>query len=102
PSSTIHISTLTLNDALPILYHWFLPGKGGKKEMVVDRDTKIDEVAAELKNRIDRGEYAAGQRLPSEREIADELNVSRATVRGALDRKSTRLNSSHEWISYAV
>ncbi len=54
--------------------------------MVVDRDTKIDEVAAELKNRIDRGEYAAGQRLPSEREIADELNVSRATVRGALLR----------------
>ncbi len=54
--------------------------------MVVDKDTKIDEVAAELKNRIDRGEYAAGQRLPSEREIADELNVSRATVRGALLR----------------
>src|SRR5207247_10725024 len=23
-------------------------------------------------------------------------------LRGALDRKSTRLNSSHEWISYAV
>ena len=33
--------------------------------MVVDKDTKIDEVAAELKKRIDRGEYAAGQRLPS-------------------------------------
>ena len=54
--------------------------------MVVDKDTKIDEVAAELKSRIDRGEYAAGQRLPSEREITDELNVSRATVRGALLR----------------
>src|SRR5438105_11400139 len=25
-----------------------------------------------------------------------------ASVRGAADRKSTRLNSSHEWISYAV
>src|SRR5258708_34042972 len=54
--------------------------------MVVDKDTKIDEVAAELKHRIDRGEYAAGQRLPSEREITDELQVSRATVRGALLR----------------
>jgi GntR family transcriptional regulator, N-acetylglucosamine utilization regulator len=54
--------------------------------MVVNKDTKIDEVAAELKNRIDRGEYAAGQRLPSEREIAEEINVSRATVRGALLR----------------
>src|SRR5207247_9704905 len=34
-------------------------------------------------------------------------NVSRPVVEalahaGALDRKSTRLNSSHEWISYAV
>jgi GntR family transcriptional regulator len=54
--------------------------------MVVDKDTKIDEVAAELKHRIDRGAYAAGQRLPSEREITDELQVSRATVRGALLR----------------
>src|SRR6266566_4287829 len=72
-----------------LVYHWFLPGKGGKKEMVVDKDTKIDEVAAELKSRIDRGEYPAGQRLPSEREITDELNVSRATVRGALLRLQT-------------
>jgi GntR family transcriptional regulator len=54
--------------------------------MVLDKDTKIDEVAAELKHRIDRGDYAAGQRLPSEREITDELQVSRATVRGALLR----------------
>jgi len=54
--------------------------------MVIDKDTKIDEVAAELKHRIDRGAYAAGQRLPSEREITDELHVSRATVRGALLR----------------
>lgn len=54
--------------------------------MIIDKDTKIDEVATELKNRIDRGEYPAGHRLPSEREITDELNVSRATVRGALLR----------------
>src|SRR5437016_2372403 len=57
-----------------------------KKRMIEDKDTKIDEVAAELKNRIDRGEYAAGQRLPSEREITEELNVSRATIRAALLR----------------
>jgi len=54
--------------------------------MVVDKDTKIDEVVAELTNRINRGEYAAGQRLPSEREITEELNISRATVRAALLR----------------
>ncbi len=54
--------------------------------MVVEKDTKIDEVAAVLTDRIERGEYPAGQRLPSEREITDELQVSRATVRGALLR----------------
>jgi|SRR5947209_2461834 len=54
--------------------------------MAVDKDTKIDEVAAALKDRIERGAYAAGQRLPSEREITDEFNISRATVRGALLR----------------
>ncbi len=51
-----------------------------------DKDTKIDEVASELQKRIGRGEYAAGQQLPSEREITEELDVSRATVRAALQR----------------
>lgn len=54
--------------------------------MTTEKDTKIDEVAAELKSRIELGEFAAGQRLSSEREIAEELKVSRATVRGALLR----------------
>ena len=54
--------------------------------MIEDTDTKIDETATELKQRIDRGIYTAGQRLPSEREIAEELHISRATVRGALLR----------------
>jgi GntR family transcriptional regulator len=54
--------------------------------MSEERDSKTDEVAIELKKRINQGVYAAGQRLPSEREITEELNVSRATVRGALSR----------------
>src|SRR5207247_10455288 len=33
---------------------------------------------------------------------ADELDGSRVDPRQVGDRKSTRLNSSHEWISYAV
>src|SRR5947199_9674034 len=73
----------------PLWYIWYISGsyqKKGEQFMIVDKDTKIDEVASELKSRINRGEYAAGQRLPSEREITDELNVSRATVRGALLR----------------
>jgi GntR family transcriptional regulator len=54
--------------------------------MVIERDTKIDEIAAALRDRIERGVYAAGQRLPSERELSEELDISRATVRGALLR----------------
>ncbi len=51
-----------------------------------DNDSKIDEAVSELRNQIEHGKYASGQRLPSEREIAEELNISRATVRGALSR----------------
>jgi GntR family transcriptional regulator len=54
--------------------------------MPTEKDTKIDEVVEELSNRIAQGYYVAGQRLPSEREIADELYVSRVTVRSALRR----------------
>jgi DNA-binding GntR family transcriptional regulator len=51
-----------------------------------EKETKIDEIVEELQKRVLRGFYAAGQRLPSEREIAEELNVSRVTVRAALLR----------------
>jgi GntR family transcriptional regulator len=54
--------------------------------MPEEKDSKTDEVSTELIERINRGVYAAGQRLPSEREITEELNVSRATVRSALSR----------------
>jgi GntR family transcriptional regulator len=54
-----------------------------------EKDTKIDEVVAELTRRIEQGIYTAGQQLPSEREIAEELGVSRPTVREALARLQT-------------
>jgi GntR family transcriptional regulator len=54
--------------------------------MVQGKETKIDEVVAGLSRRIERGEYVAGQRLPSEREIAEKLGTSRVTVRAALLR----------------
>src|SRR5207247_7849335 len=34
--------------------------------------------------------------------FAEYYETANVTVEGMLDRKSTRLNSSHEWISYAV
>ncbi len=59
-----------------------------KKAAAMDeeKETKIDEVVTELSSRIERGIYVAGQKLPAEREIGDELGVSRATVRAAFLR----------------
>ena len=54
--------------------------------MSSEKETKIDEITEELSRRIAQGFYVAGQRLPSERELAEELHVSRVTVRAALLR----------------
>ncbi|MFK8053840.1 MAG: FadR/GntR family transcriptional regulator [Woeseiaceae bacterium] len=40
-------------------------------------------VAEQIKRRISEGIYQPGGRLPGERELADELNVSRVTIREA-------------------
>lgn len=42
------------------------------------------QVASQLRTLIDSGEFPAGARLPTERELAEQLHVSRPTVREAL------------------
>src|SRR5688572_31801339 len=79
-SATTEIYTLSLHDALPIFQ--VLPAVLG--EQLVERVLRAEELL-----RVDqdffRGALAAGERLVDHQ-----------------DRKSTRLNSSHSQISYAV
>lgn len=42
------------------------------------------QLAAELKQRIESGRYPVGDKLPAERYIAEEMNVSRTVVREAI------------------
>ena len=43
------------------------------------------QVATDLADRIDKGEFPRGGRLPSETELAEHYGVAKMTVRRALD-----------------
>lgn len=49
-----------------------------------------DRVADRLLARIASGEWAPGQRLPGERQLAEDMGVSRVSVRAALQTLKTR------------
>lgn len=50
------------------------------------REGVADRVATDLLRLIASGEFKAGERLPGERQLADMMNVSRVSVRAALQR----------------
>src|SRR3712207_7323976 len=78
-TATTEIYTLSLHDALPIS-----PGRGGRREVPA------------LPRRAER------PRLRHAAPRDGEAAARRAHARPGPDRKSTRLNSSHANISYAV
>src|SRR5579859_6192206 len=43
-------------------------------------DTKIDVLAETLRQRIDRGEFGTGGRLPPFRELSDQLHTTQETI----------------------
>ncbi|MCG0277137.1 MAG: FadR family transcriptional regulator [Thermanaeromonas sp.] len=63
------------------------PGPGGEKGLKLKpiRTRKIyEEIVNQIKELIGEGNLKPGDRLPSERELAERLHVSRASVREAL------------------
>jgi GntR family transcriptional regulator len=56
---------------------------------IVSTETVSDTVYRRLGEAIRRGIYAPGTRLPGERDLAEQLGVSRVTLRVALERLET-------------
>jgi len=52
----------------------------------VNKSRLHEEIVLQIQNRIIKGELAVGEKLPSERELANSLNVNRATLREALKK----------------
>lgn len=51
---------------------------------IINKQTISEQVILLLHERIDSGQYASGEKLPSESELSGELNVSRASIRSAM------------------
>src|SRR5206468_12560274 len=98
---TTVISTLSLHDALPILR-----AKAAIEEVAKDRENiVITEIPyqvnkATLIKRI--AELAQNKKIEGISDVRDESDREGMRIVVELDRKSTRLNSSHDQISYAV
>src|SRR5688572_32202713 len=80
--ATTEIYTLSLHDALPISVRGEWEGVG-----------RAD---------VERGGRLGAHRAPVARDLVPLGSTGRERAPGARDRKSTRLNSSHSQISYAV
>lgn len=61
-----------------------VPDQAAGSFLSLDLQTRDEQIGDRLVTAIALGEYVPGQRLPSERELAAALGVSRRTVRSAL------------------
>src|SRR4029078_10413002 len=61
-----------------------LPGRRDMPIATVENRRLYRQIAAQLSALIASGEFTSGQRLPSERELAVQLGVSRPSLREAL------------------
>src|ERR1700712_3760586 len=67
------------------------------------RSIRYQQIAADLRDRIGRGEFAAGRVLPSEAEMSAHYESSRVTVRRALEAlRAERLVDSRQGFGWLV
>lgn len=60
--------------------------RNGNSSVQYHSKSVSERVAKELKRHIASGEFAPGDRLPGERQLSEALNVSRVSVRAALQK----------------
>src|SRR5207248_11002544 len=97
PHAPTPTSPLSLHDALPISHEAVFPSMPASAMTHVDADhvVGLDEIPALISRLVREPVHPT-----KEDEVSDE--APRENAYSALDRKSTRLNSSHRTISYAV
>src|SRR5690606_41750763 len=94
-ASPPHSSPLSLHDALPISVQVQF---GGDRKLAAPQPPQQPRILAGAQIK----KFLARFQLGAERILAQALQQGVALVRQPEDRKSTRLNSSHVKISYAV
>src|SRR5215475_7478017 len=67
-----------------------------------EAEQRAGQVLAQVHDRADLERHALGRRADNERAVTVDGGIQRQAAGGQEDRKSTRLNSSHVKISYAV
>src|SRR5205085_10720377 len=93
PTSATALYTLSLHDALPI----FVDAPDERAEAKQPEALQPDRAGANERAHDSPQRAGSEPALPSH-----ALHMQRGRHRGDRDRKSTRLNSSHSQISYAV
>jgi DNA-binding FadR family transcriptional regulator len=70
--------------SLPVAREWEIRAGGGQMFAAIQSRRLYRQVADQIRSQIEHGRLAVGERLPGERELAEELGVSRPTIREAL------------------
>jgi GntR family transcriptional regulator len=76
----------------------------GIMEYVRSSELPSERVAADLRRRVQSGEWAPGEQLPSVAQLAEHYSTSRTTVQKAVKRLATEeiLITRHGWGTFVA